>query len=174
MQDTRNSLPKRRSIRLPGYDYRSSGAYFVTICTAGQKPLFGSVLAGSVQLSELGHIAEDCWKQIECIRREVSLDAYVVMPNHIHGILLINADETASNARGAARESAAGSLGTILAQYKSIVTKRSKLLRSPPTSPIWQRNFFDHIIRSAASLDKIRQYIVENPGRWVDDDLYIG
>ena len=174
MQKPRRSLPNRRSLRLHGYDYRSSGAYFVTICTAEKRPLFGMVRDGSVQLNELGQVADNCWKQIERVRSGVALDAYIVMPNHIHGILLFSEEASAANAPTAARELAAGSLGAILGQYKSIVTKRSQLTRSPPKGPIWQRNYFDHIIRSAASLEKIRQYIVENPARWVDDDLYIG
>ena len=131
------------------------------------------VWEGSVQLNELGQLADNYWKQIERVRRGIAIDAYIVMPNHIHGILLFHTEDTADNAPTATRELAAGSLGAILGQYKSIVTKHSQLLQSPPRRPIWQRNYYDHIIRSAASLEKIRQYIVENPARWVDDDLYI-
>lgn len=174
MQNPRHSGPNRRSLRLQGYDYLSSGAYFVTICTVEKRPLFGMVRQGKVQLNELGQIADNCWKQIERLRREIALDAYIVMPNHIHGILHFSTEAAAANAPAAARELAAGSLGAILGQYKSIVTKRSQFLQSPPAGPIWQRNYYDHIIRSAASLAKIRQYIAENPARWVDDDLYTG
>ena len=174
MKNPRHSLPNRRSLRLQGYDYRGAGAYFVTICTMEKRPLFGTVRDGSVQLNELGQIADNCWKQIERVRRAIAMDAYIVMPNHIHGILHFSTKDAAANAPATARELAAGSLGAILGQYKSIVTKRSQFLHSPPTPPIWQRNYYDHIIRSAASLEKIRQYIVDNPARWVDDDLYIG
>ncbi len=174
MQNLRHSLPNRRSLRLQGYDYRSSGAYFVTICTVEKRPLFGMVREGCVQLNELGQIADNCWKQIERVRSGIAIDAYIVMPNHIHGILHFSTDAALANAPAAAHDLAAGSLGVILGQYKSIVTKHSQFLRSPPTRPIWQRNYYDHIIRSTASLEKIRQYIVENPARWVDDDLYIG
>ena len=174
MRNQRHSLPNRRSLRLQGYDYRSSGAYFVTICTVEKRPLFGMVRDGRVELNELGQIADNCWKQIERVRNGIALDAYIVMPNHIHGILLLSTEASAANAPAAARELAAGSLGAILGQYKSIVTKRSQFTRSPPTRPIWQRNYYDHIIRSAASLEKIRQYIMGNPARWVDDELYNG
>ena len=129
---------------------------------------------GSVQLNELGQVADNCWKQIERVRSGVALDAFIVMPNHIHGILLFSTEASPADAPATAREFAGGSLGAILGQYKSIVTKRSQLTRSPPTRPIWQRNFYDHIIRSEASLEKIRQYIVDNPARWLDDELYIG
>ena len=173
MQNPRQSLPNRRSARLQGYDYRTSGAYFVTICTAEKRPLFGMVGEGSVQVNELGQIADNYWKQIERVRRGIAIDVYIILPNHIHGILQFHKEDTADNAPTATPELAAGSLGAVLGQYKSIVTKHSQLLRSPPRRPIWQRNYYDHIIRSAASLEKIRQYIVENPARWVDDDLYI-
>ncbi len=174
MQNSRHSLPKRRSLRLQGYDYRNSGVYFVTICTAEKRPLFGTVRQGAVHLNELGQLADRCWKQIERIRSGIELDAYIVMPNHIHGILLLSAEAAAANASAAARGPTAGSLGAVLAQYKSTVTKRSRFTPSPLTGPIWQRNYYDHIIRSASSLDRIRQYIVENPARWMDDDLHVG
>ncbi len=162
MRNARHSLPIRRSLRLQGYDYCSSGAYFVTICTVEKRPLFGTVRDGLVQLNEVGQIADSCWQAIEHIRGGITLESYIVMPNHVHGILLFHS------------EGAAGSLGAIIGQYKSVVTKRSRLLPSPSSSHIWQRNYYDHIIRSATSLEKIRQYIVENPARWADDDLYIG
>ncbi len=174
MHNPLHSLPNRRSLRLQGYDYRNSGAYFVTICTAYNQPLFGAVRDGSVLLNELGQIADHCWQHIERVRSGIALDAYIVMPNHIHGILLFSTEYAADKAPAATSELTAGSLGAVLGQYKSIVTKRSQSLRSPPTSPVWQRNYHDHIIRSAALLEKIRQYIIENPARWVDDELYIG
>ena len=159
-------------MRLSGYDYRTPGAYFVTICTAGNQPLFGEVQSGRVQLNELGKIADGCWKAIGHVRRDIAVDTHIVMPNHIHGVLLFHATESASSPT--ARTLAAGSLGAIVGQYKSIVTKQSQFMHTPQSLPIWQRNYHDHIIRSAASLENIRQYIVENPARWVDDDLYIG
>ena len=174
MHNTSHLPPERSSLRLKGYDYRNSGAYFVTICTADKQPLFGMVRDGRVQLNEFGQIANDCWQQIERVRSGIAIDVYIVMPNHIHGILHFCGDVTAAKPPAAARELAAGSLGAIIGQYKSIVTKRSRFIASPPTHPIWQRNYYDHIIRGAASLEKIRRYIVENPARWVDDVLYVG
>jgi len=138
-----------------------------------KRPLFGLVREGQVQLSELGLLADNCWKQIETVRSEIALDAYIVMPNHIHGILHVSSEITAPRATSAARELTAGSLGAIIGQFKATVTKRSQFLQPPPMRPIWQRNYYDHIIRSAAALEKIRQYIVRNPARWEDDELYI-
>lgn len=167
-------LPNRRSLRLQGFDYRSSGAYFVTICTAEKRPLFGALREGSVRLNELGQIASECWRAIEHIRHGITLDAYIVMPNHIHGILLFHEDAAAASAAAVGQSLLSGSLGAIIGQYKSVVTKRSQALLTPPKPPIWQRNYHDHIIRSEDSLQTIRQYIIENPGRWMDDDFYVG
>ena len=174
MHNPRHSLPNRRSVRLQGHDYRSSGAYFVTICTVEKQPLFGMICDGSVQLNELGQIADNCWKQIERIRSGIAIDAYIVMPNHIHGILHFSMEDVTENTPTAVRDLASGSLGAIVGQYKSIVTKQCRFLPRPPPHPIWQRNYYDHIIRSAASLEKIRQYIFDNPARWEEDDLHIG
>lgn len=173
MQTQRPTLPNRRSLRLQGYDYRASGAYFVTICTVAKRPIFGSVRDGKVRLNSLGNIAHSCWRQIERIRSGVSLDAYIVMPNHIHGILLFTGESAAANDPAQAQGLAASSLGAVLAQYKSIVTKRGQKLAPPAPRPIWQRNYYDHIIRNTASLEKIRRYIIANPARWMDDEYYI-
>jgi len=172
MRSHRQLQSRRRHMRLSGYDYRASGAYFVTICTAGSQPLFGAVHEDRVILNELGRIADDCWKTIGHIRSGIAVDTHIVMPNHIHGVLLFSPATDSTNS-STARTLAAGSLGAIVGQYKSFVTKRSQFMPTPPAPPIWQRNYYDHIIRSAASLEIIRKYIVENPARWMDDVLYI-
>ena len=103
----------------------------------------------------------------------MSLDAYIVMPNHIHGILLLNGRTDATEDPVSGPGMAAGSLGAILAQYKSFVTKCGQKLAAAAPRQIWQRNYYDHVIRSEASLEKIRRYIVENPARWEEDHVYI-
>ena len=110
-------------MRLSGYDYRTPGAYFVTICTAGNQPLFGEVQEGRVQLNELGKIADGCWKAIEHIRGGIAVDRHIVMPNHIHGVLHFSCHRSSQFAYHAVHL-AAGSLGAIVGQYKSIVTKQ--------------------------------------------------
>lgn len=179
MPSSSPSLPSRHSVRLQGYDYRQSGAYFVTICTYQQACLFGSIRGGKMAANELGLIATECWLQISQVRPNIELDAFVVMPNHLHGILYIFDKETASDSilpTGPAKSSEgkleSDSLGVIIGQFKRAVTIRSKLLVRSPPQPIWQRSYYEHIIRNERSLDDIRRYIVENPAKWSDDSLY--
>jgi len=164
----------RRSIRLAGYDYTQPGAYFVTICTHQREWLLGEVVDGKVVLSEFGRIAHDEWWASSRIRREIELDAFVVMPNHIHGIVWIVADDPVE-AEAHGRVGAHGraplrrppkSLGSFIAGYKSVVTKRINQMRGTPGVPVWQRNYWEHIIRTERALQAIRQYIADNPARW--------
>ena len=173
------SLPSRRSIRLSGYDYRQSGAYFVTICAFKKSCLFGQTREGKMYVNDLGMTGSDCWQQISHVRRNVELDDFVVMPNHLHGIIILFDDEpvrVAAQTYGQIEvwehKLPSGSLGVILGQFKRAVTMRSKLLAQPPDQHIWQRNYYDHIIRNETSLNSIRKYIVENPARWLDDSLH--
>jgi putative transposase len=183
----------RRSIRLPGYDYASAGAYFVTICVRGGECLLGEVVDGEMHLNEWGQIAHTEWLASQEIRRELKLDAFVVMPNHLHGIVWITrADpvgapnsapkhahnrETPVGAHGGAPNSAPlqrppKSLGSFIAGYKTVVTTRINQLRDTPGLPFWQRNYWEHIIRDERSLKRIREYIENNPARWAEDQLH--
>lgn len=167
-------------MRLEGYDYRTPGAYFVTICAYRQRPLFGDVSNGKVNLNALGQLIEDFWLKIAVIRSNVELDASVVMPNHMHGIMFL------TDARGASSQECgqvlpsqvaptliAGSLGATISQFKSAVAKQSRSLSIAPQEPIWQRNYYEHIIRNERALNEIRSYILQNPARWNEDDLYV-
>ncbi len=169
------TLPQRRSIRLKGYDYSQAGAYFVTLCTYQQHCLFGTVSAGAVQLNDFGRIAQDEWSKSAEIRQELELDAFVVMPNHLHGIVwIINPDEQATQvgAHGCAPLQHTKlwrppkSLGSFIAGYKSAATQQINQLRHSQGVPVWQRNYYEHIIHSERALAAIRQYIVQNPLRW--------
>ncbi len=171
----------RRSIRLPGYDYTHPGAYFVTICTHQRESLFGDVVDGEMRLNEFGEIVREEWFQTAKIRPNVELrdDEFVVMPNHIHGIIWI-VDIVGATRRVAPttttrqvapmasepRGPVPGSIGAIIGQFKSIVTKRINILRAAPGAPVWQRNYYEHIIRNEHALNAIRQYIHDNPARW--------
>ena len=170
----------RRSIRLPGYDYTQPGAYFVTICTHQQEPLFGNVVNGAMVLNEYGQIVEEEWRNTTQLRPYVTLDAHVVMPNHFHGIIWIACDNTGRGTarRGTTRRAptaeqfgkpVAGSLPTIVRAFKSAVTKRINELRGTPGAPVWQRNYYEHIVRTERTLDAIRQYVTGNPARWALD-----
>ena len=171
----------RRSIRLKGYDYTQPGAYFVTLCTHDRAHLFGEVVDGEMRLNEWGEIVRDEWFKTAQVRPYVQLrdDEFVVMPNHIHGIIWI-ADNVGATRRVAPtdrvapttpRGPAPQSIGAIIGQFKSAVTKRMNELRDTPGALVWQRNYYEHIIRNERALNAIRQYIDENPLRW-DLDRY--
>ncbi len=178
MTEPDKSLPNRQSIRLQGYDYRQKGMYFVTICTRQKACLFGEIRAGKMILNELGTTAKHCWHLISQTRSNVELDMSVVMPNHLHGIIaILDSRETATNGveknLGSSNALPPGSLGAIIGQFKRAVTLRSKSLVQPPEQPLWQRNYYEHIIRNESSLNDIRNYIIENPAKWFDDSLYV-
>ena len=162
----------RRSIRLSGYDYRQAGAYFITVCTHNRTMLFGDVVNDEMRLSEAGRIAEEIWQEIPDHFGNVVIDAFVVMPNHIHGIIVIMDDHV--GARHASplhrtRQPSQPTLGTIVGSYKSAVSKQINKHRSTPGAPVWQRNYYEHIIRNEAALHNVRHYIVNNPAKWADD-----
>ena len=166
--NTRN----RRSIRLTGYEYRQAGAYFVTICTHNRAPLFGEIQGDEMRLNDVGKIAEKVWQGIPDHFDNVDIDAYIVMPNHVHGIITIT--HTHVGARHASplqrpHQSSKRSLGTIVGSYKSAVTKQINQRRGTPGSPVWQRNYYEHIIRNESALHDIRHYIIHNPAKWAED-----
>lgn len=165
----------RRSIRLPGYDYSQAGAYFITLVTHERACLFGEIVDGEVRLSDFGLVADECWRLIPEHFPAVELGAYVVMPNHVHGIIILHD----RNRRGTPWRApthiekfgkpVSGSLATIVRQYKSSVT-RIISQRYGGVSNIWQRNYYEHIIRSDDEHARIHLYIESNPAKWKDDD----
>lgn len=167
----------RRSIRLKGYDYSSEGAYFVTICAKNRECVFGDVLDGRIRLNALGRIARQEWIQTACVRPYVLIDEYAVMPNHLHGILWIvgATRRVAQNhdvpLRVSHRDTPTGpvidSIGAILCQFKSIVTKQIRERGFDQFQ--WQRNYYERIIRNDDELNRIRQYIIDNPENWEKD-----
>lgn len=150
--------PRRRNLRLTGYDYSQPGVYFVTICILGRACLLGTMGESRMRLNELGSIITSCWHDLPSRYPHVSLDAFVVMPNHIHGIISAGA--------GLPRLSPGPTLGNILGYFKYQSTKRINEFRKTPGAQLWQRNFFEHIIRDDNSLNRIREYITFNPQRW--------
>jgi REP element-mobilizing transposase RayT len=165
----------RRSVRLPAYDYGSMGAYFVTMCTHNRSCLFRTTHDGTMRLSEWGHAVEDCWKSIPAHHRHVMLDAFVVMPNHIHGVLLLGDSPAPGAARRAPTPNAfgppmRGALSTVLRSFKSASTNDINRIRGTPGAPLWQRSYYEHVIRDEADLFTVRQYIQDNPARWDMDE----
>jgi len=161
----------RSSIRLPGYDYAQPGGYFVTICTQGRACQFGEVIDGEMRLNHAGKIVEECWSAIPDHFPSVEMDKFTIMPNHIHGILVMCGRGTACRAPTAEQfgKPRPGSLPTIMRSFKSAVTIRINQMRSTPGQPIWQRNYYEHIIRNDGALGRIREYIAYNPAKWADD-----
>jgi|SRR5437867_2475601 len=163
----------RHSIRLQGYDYTVPEMYFVTICTFQRECLLGVVENGKIVMNHIGLIVEEEWLKTPILRPYVSLDTSVVMPNHFHGIIAITptGGDTAHLAPTTERFAmpVTGSLPTIIRSFKSAATKRINEIRSTSGQPVWQRNYYEHIIRSEEELMKARDYIVMNPLRWYLD-----
>ncbi|MBA7587750.1 hypothetical protein ES708_29788 [subsurface metagenome] len=163
------SIHHRRSIRIPGYDYSQDGWYFVTICTQNRKCLFGEITHAKIQLYEYGRIVEEYWKWLARQFKDVYLDEYVVMPNHLHGIIIIR--------RGGSRTAPTPKtpecnkpLGRIIGAFKTVSTKRINIIRKTPASTLWQRNYYEHIIRNEDELNRFRRYITDNPANWQTDE----
>lgn len=172
----------RRSVRLRFHNYRG-GLYFVTICAWGRRPLFGEVTDGVMRRSDLGQIAHDEWVRTGDVRPDVMLGAFVVMPDHVH--LLFGIAESDSHVGhddcrrgiptvcpypdGSVRrfgEIQAGTVASIMRQYKSLVTKQVWREHSRETGPVWQRGYHDRVVRTDREADALRRYIAENPTRW--------
>ncbi len=160
----------RRSLRLPGYDYSQTNAYFVTICAAQKKLLFGNIKDGVMRLSMAGRIAAAEWLKTADLRPSVALDQFIVMPNHFHGILWIDAEHkgTARCAPTAQQfgQVVYGSLPAIIRAFKSATTKHINIFRQVPGAQVWQRGYYEHVIRNEKSLERIREYIENNPLSW--------
>jgi putative transposase len=182
------------SARLRGHDYSSPGAYFVTICTKGMRCWFGEVVDGTMRLSPFGEIVAEEWQETEQIRPNVTLDEWKVMPNHLHGIVVIHempharttphGNPSVKTTRGGkpfvettrrvvstttktTKTLKSNSLGSIIGQFKAAATKRIHAAGCPEFT--WQPRYHDHIIRNEGSLNKIREYIANNVLRWEFD-----
>ncbi len=152
----------RRSIRLQDYDYAQSGAYFVTICAFQRECLFGEIMNGEMNLNEMGDIAVTTWKWLATHYPYVELDEWVVMPNHLHGIIV-------RDDRGGLQTENPKPLGGLIGAFKTVSTKGINQLRNNPGCPVWQRNYYERVIRNERELATVRQYIVNNPMKWALD-----
>lgn len=163
----------RKSSRLRNFDYTQAGAYFVTICSYRRMKIFGCIQEGIYIPSDIGSIVQEEWRSSESIRDEIELDTWVLMPNHLHGIVWILPSQKPVGAHGRAPlHRKPRSLGAFIAGFKSASTKRENQLRLTPRYPIWQRNYYDHIIRDDRDLEDHRRYILENPARWEMDRYF--
>lgn len=145
------------STRLPGWDYSWPGVYAVTICVQGRDRCLGEVVGDDVGLSPYGAIVAEEWLAIPGMHRHVNLDEWIIMPDHLHGILIFEAREGPIT-------QPAESLGRVVGQFKQRATKRIRARRHPDFS--WQERYFDQILRDEENLNRYRAYIRENPARW--------
>lgn len=159
-------LPERRSIRWADYDYRLSGLYFVTICAHERLCLFGDIVGNTVRLNAAGQAVAAEWVRSGEIRREIALDAFVVMPNHLHGIVAV--DQSVHPA-GSAPGRRNRSLGSLINGFKAATTRRLNELRGTVGASVWQRNYYEHVVRNEGELNRIREYIALNPAKWAAD-----
>lgn len=175
----------RRSIRLPNYDYSQSGAYFITIVAWQRKCLFGEVIDGRMKLNKFGLVAAQQWEKLPKRFPNIELGAFVIMPNHTHGIIVIvDGRDTAGNrddlddelSRRAPttheqfQKPVKGSIPTIIRSYKSAVSYRINLMSGTQDIPVWQRNYYEHIIRNDRDLQNKTDYIDANPRLWALND----
>ena len=168
---------QRRSIRLHGYNYSQPGSYFVTICTQDKVPLLGEIVEGEMVLNNVGKVVESCWLAIPNHFANIELDKFVVMPNHVHGIIVIYpADNDINDTVGVQnfeplqnkyQHIIPKSIGSMIRAFKIGVTKW--VHKNTNLHSIWQRNFYEHIIRNEPELNKIRCYIINNPAKWEFD-----
>jgi putative transposase len=176
-----HNLPhrNRRSMRLPGYDYTLAGGYFVTLLSYQRIPRFGEITEGEILLSPVGELLQREWLKLPCRFPNIVLDFYVIMPDHMHGILLFNDSDAPPHVDSGAFRNfsedakspqlphvAHGSLGAVIRSFKSTVSRLSNFQRSSDGQPLWQRNYYEHVIRNEADLDRIRNYILSNPLNW--------
>ena len=160
---------ERKRLRLKGYDYSQPGAYFVTICTKNRVNCFGEIVNGQMRGNGLAAVVQSCWNDLPNHYPNAQLDEFVIMPNHVHGIIFI-VDAVGSIHESTLpktiRERRAMLLPKIVGRFKMNSAKRINELRGSPGVPVWQGNYFEHIIRNDKSLERIRDYIAANPQRW--------
>jgi putative transposase len=171
---------RKNSLRLKNFDYSLAGGYFVTLTTWQRIPLFGNITDNKVQLNLAGQCAAVLLQNLPR-HFSICLDTWVIMPDHLHAILILESRTGEASGRqsglskinitpdASARPQGTlpGSLGAVIQNYKSLTTRRINALRNTPDQPVWQRNYYEHIIRDDNDLDRIRVYIRDNPAKWL-------
>lgn len=190
------TIHRRKSIRLQGYDYSQAGLYFITVCTHNRVPLFGEIVDGVMVLNAAGQIVEKCWCAIPEHFPQVTLDEFVVMPNHVHGIITIGttvgttigannvvgandylplqSNETSTQSNETPRPLQHGTsrtIGSMVRGFKIGVTRWFRA--NTDIHAVWQRNYYEHIIRNEDAYLKIAEYIQTNPQRWETDTYHV-
>ena len=158
-------FPNRKNPRLPKYDYSQNGAYFVTICLKPRLPILSQVVGAGPRparsvLTPLGQLIADTWNDLPNHNPGISLGPFIVMPDHIHGVVILEGR--------AGLGPAPTPLPELMRQLKSFSARRINQFRGTPGAPLWQRGYYEHVIRSQQDLDEAAEYILGNPGRWVE------
>lgn len=188
MKMPNSSFHHRKSIRLKEYNYSQPGNYFITVCALTREAVFGVIRDQEMIRNKNGEIVVDCWQEIPSHFPHVETDAFVVMPDHIHGIItILDSTEYIVGSRHDVRmthdvgarhasplperpnRTKPGSLGAVIGSFKSAVSKRINQNLGTQGSSIWQRNYYEHIIRNDKDLNRIRLYIHNNPANWNED-----
>jgi REP element-mobilizing transposase RayT len=158
----------RQSNRLREYDYSQAGGYFVTICTWQRESLFGEIVDAEMRLNNLGYLVCDAWTDLTRHYRHVALDAFVVMPNHVHGIIFISDVEARAGLKPAPTVKW-HDLSEIVRGFKTFSSRRINESRNNQGCPVWQRNFYDRVLRNGDELTRARAYTINNPLKWERD-----
>ena len=180
-----NDKSRRRLTRLPEYDYSSAGGYYVTICTHERECLFGEIVDGDLVANESGNIIDAWIQKLPQRYPGVELDEYVIMPNHVHFVVIIHEQETDLRPVGAIHELPLRTdskdrvgmrrrmlLPKLVGFFKTNSAKDINRLHQTSGQPVWQRNYYEHVVRNDADLNRIREYIYNNPDNWQADEEY--
>ncbi len=165
-------IHKRRSIRLQGYDYSAAGAYFVTLCTQNGECLFGDIIADEMMLNVAGRIVVDEWLKTAEIYNTIELDEWVVMPNHFHGIVVFT-DTVRAIRESPLQQRRNMRLPKLIGRFKMLTAKQINAMRHTSGTKLWQRNYWEHIIRNESEFNRIQEYIHNNPAQWKNDRMYV-
>ena len=182
-------IHNRKSIRLKEYDYSNPNWYYLTICTYDKRNILGKIINGKMNLNNCGKIVEEEWLKTKEIRQNIDLDYYIIMPNHLHGIIIIerrgelhssqmNSQEKNNDGRiqyaptNNKLKSPSQTVGAIVRGFKSSVTKRIREFNQKEDEKVWQRNYYEHIIRNEKDFYRIRNYIQNNPLKWELDEYF--
>jgi putative transposase len=150
----------RRSIRLKGYDYSQAGAYYVTMVAWRREHIFGDIVNAEMQLNKFGQIVQYAWYDLPKHYPHVELDTFCIMPNHVHAIIVLNDDPAVKR----------HPLSEVVRAFKSFSARRINSLRNTQGIPLWQRNYYEHIIRNHEDYLSKSNYILDNPLNWENDD----
>jgi putative transposase len=159
-------MKQRKRLRLKEYDYSLGGTYYVTICTKDREDLFGKIVGGVMQMNQYANIVQRCLRELPEHYPDIMLDEFIIMPNHVHGIIIIIDDAVGTGLRPVPTRIKRYSLSEIVRAFKSFSARHINMIRKTTDTPIWQRSYYDHVVRNERSLNRIREYIRTNPEQW--------